>query len=127
MPDVTLLRQLQPADIRCEAGELTGDASCFCSIEGGVIDGRLFPDSVEGFCAGDYQACSTWRAAKEVEVRGGDLRRILAAQQAADSRARSGKALRDARLRAAKERLYSDTPEGRRLRALLKVRVPTDG
>lgn len=88
-----------------------------CSIEDGLIEGRTNPDTVGGFCTGEYTECRSWQVAKEVAARGGDLRKILAQQQGEASRIRSRKALRDARLRRQQELLMSDTPEGRRYRA----------
>lgn len=116
MPDTSLRRQMEPEEIRCEAGQLIGDANCLCGIEGAVIDGYEDPTSIDLYCAGAYDACPTWKAAKKIESLGGDLRRILASQQEENSHRRSQTALRDARLRAAQERIVSDTPEGRALR-----------
>lgn len=68
-----LRRQLKPGEVRCPAGQQTGDASCYCHIEKALIDGRLNPSTIENFCTGvsvvggNYQRCPTWRAEKETE------------------------------------------------------------
>jgi hypothetical protein len=66
-----LLRQLRASEITCPAGEVLGDASCYCSIEESIIDGHLNPESIEHYCGGEYGVlpgytqCPTWRYAKE--------------------------------------------------------------
>lgn len=70
-----LKRLLSPEDIRCPAGVNSGDADCYCRIEQTLIQGRVNPDSIAHFCAGDFQQCPTWRADKEAtwEAKGRDL------------------------------------------------------
>lgn len=119
--NVTLNRLLQPEDVKCEAGVQTGDADVHCNIEGHTLRGHLEPDSIEGFCCGDYTACSTWRAMKEVERRGGDFQKIMASMQNEAAKARSNRQLREARLRMAQRLMYEDSPEGRAFRRKLKV------
>jgi hypothetical protein len=117
----SLLRQLQPSEVVCPAGELAGDADVRCKIEQHTLRGHEEPQSIEGFCCGEYAACSTWLAAKKVEEKGGDLRRILDAQREEDSRRRTATALREARLRRAQRLMVEDSPEGREFRRKLKV------
>lgn len=62
---VTLLRQLEDADMKCPVAQRLGDSCVYCPIEDHVIEGRKSPESVEGFCAGDYTACPTWQFEKE--------------------------------------------------------------
>lgn len=121
MGDVTLNRSLRPSDIKCEAGTLVGDASCRCNIEQHTIHAYLEPNTIDFFCAGDPTACSTWMAAKKVEHHGGDLRKILAAQQQEASQRRSRKMLREARLRRAQKLLTDPGPEGKKFRQALKI------
>lgn len=121
MSEVTLRRQLLPSEITCPAGVLTGDASCHCNIEDHTVQAYLEPNTIEGFCAGDYAACSTWQAAKAVEARGGDLRRILDVQRTENSVRRTQKMLRDARLRAAQRLMVDPGPAGKAFRKKLRV------
>jgi hypothetical protein len=118
---VSLHRSMRPDEIRCPAGSLVNDADCMCAIEGALIEGRRNPQTVEGFCAGSYEACSTWLAAKKIEEKGGDLRRIIASQQSEMSRRRNQQALRDARLRRAQHLMLDPGPEGKAFRKALKV------
>lgn len=121
MPEVTLLRQIQASDVRCPAGDAVGEANVRCNIEQHTLIGQHEPDSIEGFCCGEYTTCLTWLAAKKVEEKGGDLRRILASQREENSRRRTRTALRDARLRRAQELMTADTPEGKAFRRALKI------
>ena len=60
-------RVLRPDEIRCPAGVLMNDVDCFCRVEGGLIEGRANPESIERFCAGVYQECPTWKADREAD------------------------------------------------------------
>ena len=64
-------RLIDPEDIVCPAGcpALAG-TGVLCRVAHEVIDGRLNPHSLQGFCLGDYQACSTWRAEKQAVAEG---------------------------------------------------------
>jgi hypothetical protein len=121
MQGASIQRALKPEEIRCGAGQLVNEADCFCGIEGMLILGRLHPDSIEGFCAGEYTRCPSYLAAKKIEEKGGDLRRILASMQDENRERRMRTELRDARLRRAQRLMVEDSPEGRRFRELLKV------
>lgn len=46
---------------------LMNDVDCFCRIEQGLIEGRVNPESIEAYCAGNYKECPTWKADKEAE------------------------------------------------------------
>lgn len=50
----------------CPAGEQLHDA-CRCKIEHATITDRENPTSLRGFCCGNYQACPTWRTARDAE------------------------------------------------------------
>lgn len=72
-----LRRQLKPGEVICPAGEQVRDADCYCHVEKVLIDGRLNPSTIEGYCTGtnalggNYQFCPTWRAEKEMFWRTG--------------------------------------------------------
>lgn len=116
MAGVLLFRPLLPQEVRCPAGNLVGDCDVECKIEQGVIEGRLNPESVGGFCCGEYTSCRTWQAARKVEEMGGDLQKIIASQKDAASRLRNSMALREARMRRIRELITEDSPEGRAFR-----------
>lgn len=64
-------RLIDPADVVCPAGcPARAGSGVLCRIEGGVIDARTNPYSLRDFCLGDYQACPTWRVAREAELAG---------------------------------------------------------
>ena len=60
-----LLRQLEPEEIVCPAGEPEGDASVVCRVTHERIDGHTNPSSIESFCAGQYTRCPIWRQDRE--------------------------------------------------------------
>ena len=51
------------------------DCDCFCRIEQSLIEGRVNPDSLAAFCAGNHLSCPTWQADKEAEWEKRDLLR----------------------------------------------------
>jgi hypothetical protein len=118
---VTLLRQLEQSDATCEAAVVTGDADVHCNIEDHTLRGRLEPDSIEGFCCGEYQKCPTWQAMKKVESHGGDFQKIIASMQDQARKAKAGRQLREARLRRAQTLMTDDSPEGKAFRRKLRV------
>jgi hypothetical protein len=111
-----LLRHLKPDEVQCPAGELVREADINCKIEDNVLVGVENPDTVAGFCCGEYAECRSWQTAREIERRGGDLQKIMASRRDEASRHRARKMLREARLRRQQELLHSNTPEGRRFR-----------
>lgn len=114
---VSLLRPLEDRDIQCPAGERKGEAGCFCSVEGGLIDGRRDTSSITAFCMGDYTSCPTWQAEKE----------HVWAQQGAKGLVESRRVVRPGlnhaakmeRLNQAREIMWSNTREGRAMRLKL--------
>ena len=62
-----LLRQLEPGDVACPAGEPVGDAGVVCRVVHEPIDGRTDPSSIESFCCGAYTTCPVWRADREAD------------------------------------------------------------
>jgi len=60
-----LKRLLKPEDLVCPAAVLMNDCDSFCRIEDGLIEGRVNPDSIAAYCAGDHLSCPTWQADKE--------------------------------------------------------------
>jgi|SRR6185436_15330118 hypothetical protein len=116
MDGVSLLRPLRADEVLCPAGTLVNEADVRCGIEGRTVQGRLNPESVGCYCTADYASCSTWLAAKKVEEKGGDLRKILDQQTEEASRARTRKMLREARVRRAQQLLSDPGPEGVRFR-----------
>lgn len=113
---VQLLRRLEADDVKCPAATLVGDAAIRCAIEEHTLVGQEEPTAVEGLCCGEYTACSTWRASKEVEARGGDLRKILDQMTDEGRKLRAGQQLRVARVRQAQLLMAEDSPEGRAFR-----------
>lgn len=116
-----ILRVLKPSDVKCPAGELVNDVDVHCHVEDHLLRGQLEPDSVEGFCCGEYLNCSTYLAMRKVEQKGGDIRKILQSMRDEAAKARTAKALREARMRRAQRLLGEDSAEGRAFRKLLKV------
>lgn len=116
----SLLRQLRPDDITCPAGELKGSASCFCSIESGVIEGQINPATIENWCSGAYDACPTWRAEKE-RIAAGAKSFVDQRQDVRDNHQvmMEKRHLRERRLLRAQELLRSDSVEGRKFRRRL--------
>lgn len=76
---------------------------------------------MESYCTAEYHMCPSWAAARLAETQGYDLRKTIDRQRQENASMRVDEKLREARLRLARERLASDTPEGRRLRRLLGV------
>jgi hypothetical protein len=119
---VLLNRLIKPEDVVCPAGQATGDANVRCGIEGHTLEGRLEPNSIDGFCCGEYTACLSWQAAKKVEEKGGDLPKILASMQDENRERRTRTQLRDARLRAAQRLLADPGPDGQKFRKRLGLK-----
>jgi hypothetical protein len=114
---VHLIRPLTDGDVQCPAGSCeAGGTGVYCAIERGLIDARRNPNSVEGFCLGEYLTCPTWRREKErewahesvelVDRRPADLDHVLAKRRA-----------KKERLARAQELMESNSEEGRKFRA----------
>jgi hypothetical protein len=115
---VALLRQLEQKDITCPAGSLVGDASVVCGIEHGVIDGRHSPESVEGFCCGEFSACPSWRMEKErVEQNKKADSYLDEARKEGAAKKRRLEDVKGDRYERARHLLFGDTEEARRFRA----------
>lgn len=105
--------QLKPEQIKCEFGELVGDAGCHCKIEDSVLQSTTDRMSMAVFCMGDPLKCPTLRKEKD----GGDLAGLQKeAAKIRISRA-DARVAREERVRVMAELLKSDTPEGRAWRA----------
>lgn len=78
-----LLRQMQPGEVVCPAGELVGDCDVRCRIVQETLRGQENPRHVEGHCAGNYQGCNIWREHRDAERehRDGQLRDQLAREE----------------------------------------------
>lgn len=114
-----LLRQLRDSEVRCPAGDLRGDCGVLCAIEAHVIDGHADPITVGVFCTGAYTACTTWQAEKTRLEQGRPSFTELAAQ--VRRMAFEQRQVKEQRFAAARERIFSNTPEGRRLRRMLRI------
>lgn len=117
---VEVLRQLTPADVRCDAGTLTGDTGVFCGIERDVIDARTSPSSLMAYCCGEPTECPTWRKTKEADwgqrQHLDELRDEATAARADNARRQD---IRRERLKRAAALIRSPTPEGDAFRARL--------
>lgn len=119
---VALLRQLEQKDITCPAGSIVGDASVVCGIEHGVIDGRHSPESVEGFCCGDFQSCPSWRMEKErVEQNKKADSYLEEARKDAEKKRSNLAQVKGDRYERARHLLFSDSEEARRFRARVGI------
>jgi hypothetical protein len=110
---IEVLRLLRPDDVRCEAGELTGDTGVHCRIEDSLVDARTSPSSLAAYCCGEPTACPTWRKAREADW---GERAPLGDQIAEAAVARRAQAKRNAarqdRMALSAEMLKSPTKEG---------------
>lgn len=81
-----LLRQMQPEEVVCPAGELVGDCDVRCRIVSETMQGQLNPVQVEGHCAGNYTTCNIWREHRDAEHKHTDraLREQLAREEHGD-------------------------------------------
>lgn len=120
---VMMTRLLRADDVTCPAGDVRGDSKVFCAVEQHAIEGRLSPESVEGFCCGDYKACPTWRLEYERIQENKKAASYLAEKRKEGERAR---AIREAhktdRFERARLLLMGDTPEAERFRRRIGVR-----
>ena len=114
---VEVLRQLRPDDVRCEAGELTGDTGVHCRIEDSLVDARTSPSSLMAYCCGEPLECPSWRKSREADW---GLRAPLGDDVAAAAATRRAQAqrteARQERLARSAELIKSDTREGQAFR-----------
>lgn len=80
------VEQLRRAPKTCPAASENG-TGVFCRIERFLLVYGEHPRSVARFCAGDYQACSTWRAARENEIAQRRMLKTVPLVSEADERA----------------------------------------
>ena len=87
-----------------------------CGIELGILDGRTDTASVTGFCMSGYTECPSWIAERE-RIAAGKIAKLTDRPKGP-----SPKQARQDRLELAKQRLYSNTPEGRKFRREMGLR-----
>jgi len=102
---------------------LLGEAHCRCGIEDHVIDGRMNPESIEAFCAGDYKACPTWQLEKERVAENKKANSYLDESRFAARKVKARKTEHAAeRYKRAYDLLFGDTAEARRFRERTNIR-----